>query len=327
MVAVLALILIIAAGQAEAAKWGGTPSGTDLVISSVTVSFGSNEIIITGKNFDNGWSPIVTLGDKICSLVSYTSAQLIASLPVVVVGDYLLTISTGNAAGQFDTYALTIGAVGPQGLTGPQGSAGPQGPTGQIGPQGAQGPAGPAGATGPQGPQGPTGPTGPQGPAGPAGPQGAPGSTAGLSQTASVGFYWSNLTWDTARETAVDAFVGTPYPPLYCGYKTWGDQIAAEFLVFFDNKFTSLPTCMATLYGVNMPVKVYAPIVQAGAVDLCTDVGANHNYSGANAYTVLIATDTSCWSRWDCPSLTEWSKMCSNWACLRSGNVNLFCFQ
>jgi len=73
----------------------------------------------------------------------------LADLPVEMtplVGDFLLTVSTGSGATQFDSLSLTIGAVGPQGLPGlqgPQGEPGAQGLRGIQGLQGIQGPAGP----------------------------------------------------------------------------------------------------------------------------------------------------------------------------------------
>lgn len=119
-------------------------------------------------------------------------------------GDYLLRVANvrANAASEF---ALTLGAVGPQGPRGEQGAAGPTGP---IGPAGATGPAGPAGQqgeagpqgpqgepgaagaqgdTGPQGPQGDTGASGPQGEAGPQGPQGPQGETGAAGPQGDIG--------------------------------------------------------------------------------------------------------------------------------------------
>lgn len=94
-------------------------------------------------------------------------------------GDYLLEVAnarTGDAA----QFALTLGAVGPQGPAGEPGPAGPVGVTGPTGPAGQTGPAGPqgpVGESGPVGPMGPIGATGPQGPIGLAGPVGPTGAT------------------------------------------------------------------------------------------------------------------------------------------------------
>lgn len=103
-------------------------------------------------------------------------------------GSFLLGVRSGNGTSQQDLFALTIGAVGPegpqgepgsQGSVGPQGAEGPRGepgPQGETGPQGVQGPLGPQGESGPQGSPGALGPAGTPGVAGTAGPQGDPGA-------------------------------------------------------------------------------------------------------------------------------------------------------
>lgn len=53
----------------------------------------------------------------------------------------MLTVSTGLQRSQFDSFELTLGAVGPQGL---QGNVGPRGVPGSQGSPGPQGPVGPA---------------------------------------------------------------------------------------------------------------------------------------------------------------------------------------
>ena len=187
------LLVLVVVNRSEAAKTGDIPSPGDMSISSVTTSLDTNEIVITGKNFDNGYFPIVTLGDKSLAVLSYTSNEVRVSLPAIDAGDYLLAISTGHAAGQSEIYALTLGAAGPQGPQGPKGdpgATGPQGPKGDTGATGPQGLKGEIGATGPQGLKGDTGAPGPEGlkgdtgatgpqgipgPVGPLGPQGFPG--------------------------------------------------------------------------------------------------------------------------------------------------------
>lgn len=189
-VGIFILTLTMFGSFALEAKWADTPSGLDLMITSVYVDFGSTPgnpgtITINGQNFNNGYPPIVTLGGTSISVQSYTATQIIAEFPVGTPdGDYQLTVTTGTAVKNYDAYALTIGAVGPQGpqgLKGDTGSAGIAGPAGPQGPQGEAGPAGPqgakgdTGATGAIGPQGPKGDTGAQGPAGAIGPAGAVG--------------------------------------------------------------------------------------------------------------------------------------------------------
>jgi hypothetical protein len=157
-----------------------------LKISYVYVDFSQNSIFIEGQNFpkknDHGNAPVVKLGGTNLVIVGFTEHGLQARLPWLpleyVAGDYLLTVTTGKGATDYDEYNLTIGAVGPIGPIGPTGATGPIGPTGAtgpIGPTGAIGPIGPIGLTGPTGATGSIGPIGLTGPAGAAGAQGAIG--------------------------------------------------------------------------------------------------------------------------------------------------------
>jgi hypothetical protein len=149
------------------------PNQNQLQIISVYMDFDNSYIIINGENFDNGYIPIVTLGDEELTISpDYTAIEIVAELPQIQAGAYRLSITTGNSAKKFDECDLTIGAVGPPGPQGPQGMEGPQGPQGEQGPQG---PSGPQGEQGLQGPMGPQGLQGEQGPQGPQGEQGPPG--------------------------------------------------------------------------------------------------------------------------------------------------------
>jgi hypothetical protein len=167
IVAFMMMLHTVFAGQNE----NNNPTNKELIITEVVVDFNAGEITITGENFDNGDTPTVLLGDYLTplTLVSTTANEIVAELPSVPDGDYLLAVYTGNGVIHYDEYDLTIGAVGPQGLqgdtgpTGPQGPQGLQGDTGPIGPQGPQGLQGDTGPTGPRGPRGPQGDTGPQG--------------------------------------------------------------------------------------------------------------------------------------------------------------------
>ena len=83
------------------------------------------------------------------TLRSVTSTQVVANLPTnpaVPPGSYLLTLTSGSKASQFDEFWLTLGTQGPQGPPGPTGA------TGAVGPQGPAGPQGLTGATGATGP-------------------------------------------------------------------------------------------------------------------------------------------------------------------------------
>jgi hypothetical protein len=107
-------------------------------------------------------------------------------------GDYLLRVANTRANTSTD-FAVTIGAVGPQGPRGEAGAVGPAGPRGAAGESGSQGPQGPRGeqgVVGPAGPVGATGATGQMGPSGPTGadgPMGPPGLTGAAGPTGPVG--------------------------------------------------------------------------------------------------------------------------------------------
>lgn len=150
------------------------------------------QLIIEGRNFDNGWKTEVWLSGMPLTVVSSSESQIIANLPLVMMdGSYQLVVKTGLGLMRIDVFeGVTIGAEGPQGETGtvgPEGPQGPAGPQGLPGPQGDPGPAGPQGLPGPQGDpgpqglqgeQGPRGLQGDQGPQGVEGPQGPPGDDA-----------------------------------------------------------------------------------------------------------------------------------------------------
>jgi len=149
--AVLLFSILTMVGQpALAGKWGGTPSDQDLEIISVYADLEANPptLTITCKNCMNGDSLVVTLNDKELAVTSASDTQIVAELEAVMEGDYLLTVTTGSSAHQFDKYNLTLGYIGPPG------PAGPPGPQGDVGPTGPTGPPGSPGATGSAGPPG-----------------------------------------------------------------------------------------------------------------------------------------------------------------------------
>ena len=82
----------------------------------------SNQVTINGSDFDNGPNLVVTLGDIALPLVIVdppmpTANQIIANLPPgMPVGDFLLTVTTGNGPNRQATYDLTIAAAGPAGV-------------------------------------------------------------------------------------------------------------------------------------------------------------------------------------------------------------------
>jgi hypothetical protein len=161
-----------------------TPTNNEIIITEIYVDLEANTIVISGLNFDNGGVPTVLLGNYPAPLTlvgTPTANQIVAIVPDVPYGDYLLKVSTGNGVIRYDSYNLTIGTGGLQGPPGPQG---PVGATGSAGPQGEQGP---------QGLQGPQGPPGEQGLTGPQGPPGEPGVTLnGGIVKGSVKYLWPN---------------------------------------------------------------------------------------------------------------------------------------
>ena len=147
--AVWALVVIVALpiSPPVAAQASSTP-----LITSVTADYTVSPptLTIKGAVLGSPGTTTVTL-DQLGNLTlrSVTSTQVVASLPTnpaVPPGSYLLTLTTGSKANQFDEFWLTLGTQGPQG---PQGSTGA---TGAVGPQGPSGPQGLTGATGAAGP-------------------------------------------------------------------------------------------------------------------------------------------------------------------------------
>jgi microcystin-dependent protein len=224
------VIFVMFAGQAALAGQNNSnnPTVPELLITEVRVDFSNNEIVITGVNFDNGDTPVVTLGDDPTPLAinGSTATEIKADLPGGVQdGDYLLVVSTGPAVINYDEYDLTIGAAGLQGEPGEQGpqgklgepgtpgEPGEQGPQGKLGEPGrpgepgAQGPQGKHGEPGPQGPQGKQGEPGPQGPQGKQGEPGPP-ATGDKRQPYLAINYIIALTGTFPSRNSVDPFIG-----------------------------------------------------------------------------------------------------------------------
>lgn len=122
-------------------------AGVGFNVQSAVPNYNTNQVTINGTGFGSQ-TPKVDLDGQPLTVVSHTSTQIVANLPTLGPGSYLLTVTAGSSTSPL---VLTLGTSGPQG------------------PQGPQGPAGAAGPAGPEGPSGPTGPQGPQGQQGPAG--------------------------------------------------------------------------------------------------------------------------------------------------------------
>jgi hypothetical protein len=90
-----------------------------LTITEVFVDFDHEQIIITGEYLDRGRIPTVLLGKRSTplTLISYSDSEIVVDLPPGLPdGDYRLTVSTGRAFRNKDTYDLTIGAGGLPGI-------------------------------------------------------------------------------------------------------------------------------------------------------------------------------------------------------------------
>lgn len=111
-------------------------------------------LTIEGEHFvwSNDDDVVVLLGTIALAVLGMSDDHLLVQLPSdLAPGTYRLHVSRGSGPVQNDTFALTLGTVGPRGPEGPRGAEGPrgdpglQGPAGPAGPEGAQGPAGPKG--------------------------------------------------------------------------------------------------------------------------------------------------------------------------------------
>ena len=71
-----------------------------------------DQVTINGRDFDNGPTLEVTLGEfGALAIVRDTPIEIVAQLPVALAaGDYLLGVRTGGGRGREDVYSLTIGA-------------------------------------------------------------------------------------------------------------------------------------------------------------------------------------------------------------------------
>ena len=162
---------------------------TPVTIDSASINYTTHMLSVVGSGFCTGALPAVTFNTTRLKVTSTCSSSVVvASLPVQAAGSYRLIVA--NSGGASATFAVTYGAVGPQGATGPIGPKGATGLTGATGLQGVKGATGLTGATGAQGiagPQGLTGATGATGPTGATGAVGAQGSTGAAGATGATG--------------------------------------------------------------------------------------------------------------------------------------------
>jgi hypothetical protein len=88
---------------------------TQLVISDAIVDdFTGSLVEIYGTHFDNGNYLLVTLGDQRLTVISNDSESIEAELPPnTKAGSYVLIVSTGLNATQFDAFEIAIDEIGP----------------------------------------------------------------------------------------------------------------------------------------------------------------------------------------------------------------------
>ena len=109
-------------------------------------------LTITGVNFNNGATPLVTLGSLQLNLVSYGANTIYATLDCSTTtagaGTYRLTVSTGTGQPYNDSFFLSLATIGPNGNNGTNGSNGTNGNNGASGKDGAPGQNGNNGSNG-----------------------------------------------------------------------------------------------------------------------------------------------------------------------------------
>ena len=136
-------ILIAMLALLPAAAFGGIIPV--LTVSESTVSYGTNQVTITGSSSEPvKKTPTVLMAGGALTIVSYTNTQIVATLPkAIAAGTYGIVVT--NGIGELFPFVITYGATGPQG---PAGAPGPAGQPGSAGPAGPTGPAGPQGTAG-----------------------------------------------------------------------------------------------------------------------------------------------------------------------------------
>ena len=101
------------------------------LITEALVDAENGTLTINGYDF-GGEIPTVTLGMTALPVLSVTEFGVVAGLPELLPGTYLLAVSWTDGAGA--VFYPTLGAVGPAGPAGPQGEPAPILPTGSTSP-------------------------------------------------------------------------------------------------------------------------------------------------------------------------------------------------
>ncbi len=92
------------------------------IITEALVDAESGTLTINGYDFA-GEVPTVTLGMTALPVLAVTGSGVVAGLPELLPGTYLLAVSWADGAGA--VFYPTLGAAGPEGPQGPQGEPGP----------------------------------------------------------------------------------------------------------------------------------------------------------------------------------------------------------
>jgi uncharacterized protein YjbI with pentapeptide repeats len=140
--------------MAVAAVAQGRPQ---LLVVRVEANLAAQMLVIEGRYFTwaNDSQVNVTLAGMTLPVLNLTDTQIQAMLPDTIgPGDYLLKVSRGSGSVQNDSYALTLGAVGPPGPKGDKGEPGETGDAGEKGEPGEPGERGDDGAPGAKGDKG-----------------------------------------------------------------------------------------------------------------------------------------------------------------------------
>jgi hypothetical protein len=171
----LGLVLLLAIASPAAAA--------PPVVQQVFVDASQQAIAILGKDLGaNANSVRVNLAGTALVVRSASPTNIVAGIPPLPPGTYLLIVTTAGGSSQTDVAVGPLGPSGNTGGTGPTGASGATGPSGATG-TGATGPSGPTGAPGASGASGPSGATG-TGATGPSGPTVRPGERCKVERTA-----------------------------------------------------------------------------------------------------------------------------------------------
>jgi hypothetical protein len=144
--------VVLLAALAGFTPAGSGPAGSTqpVTIQRATMDTPTRTLIIAGANFGTT-APTVVLDGFVLPLTFFGPTQIVATVPptvAAIAGNYALSVTRSGAQSSTATFVITVGAIGPPGVSGP---AGPQGVAGDVGPTG------PPGSTGPIGPPGPGG--------------------------------------------------------------------------------------------------------------------------------------------------------------------------